>query len=236
MVIGGTAGAVIGGPLGGLLLGTVAGAADRLLGSRQTGSRRGQSRLAFTIAAIALAAKMARADEHAGSEASPEEFALFERLFRVSEKERGNARRFYELARRSPHGYDSYARQAAQLLGVGSPVLEDLLEALLMIATVDGVHQKELNMLEDVAKIMGFTEDAWLQIRARHMPLAPDDPYVVLGLTPGASQDEIRAAYRTLARKHHPDLHLAAGTPPKFIHVADARMAAINAAYQALKR
>ena len=32
------------------------------------------------------------------------------------------------------------------------------------------------------------------------------DPYEVLGLRRGASPREIRAAYRTLARRHHPDL------------------------------
>ena len=31
------------------------------------------------------------------------------------------------------------------------------------------------------------------------------DPYAVLGLTPQATQDEIRRAYRTLMRQNHPD-------------------------------
>lgn len=33
------------------------------------------------------------------------------------------------------------------------------------------------------------------------------DPYTVLGLTPGASADEVKAAYRKLAKKYHPDLN-----------------------------
>lgn len=32
-----------------------------------------------------------------------------------------------------------------------------------------------------------------------------NDPYAVLGLQPGATLDEIKAAYRALAKKHHPD-------------------------------
>lgn len=34
-----------------------------------------------------------------------------------------------------------------------------------------------------------------------------DDPYVTLGIARGASQDDIRVAYRKLAKLHHPDLN-----------------------------
>jgi hypothetical protein len=37
------------------------------------------------------------------------------------------------------------------------------------------------------------------------------DPYAILGLTRSASEDEIRSAYRALARKYHPDLNPAPG-------------------------
>ena len=33
------------------------------------------------------------------------------------------------------------------------------------------------------------------------------DPYKILGLSTSSSQDEIKAAYRTLAKKFHPDLN-----------------------------
>jgi len=37
--------------------------------------------------------------------------------------------------------------------------------------------------------------------------MANDDPYATLGVTRAASQDEIRRAYRKLAKKYHPDLN-----------------------------
>jgi DnaJ like chaperone protein len=41
----------------------------------------------------------------------------------------------------------------------------------------------------------------------------------------------VRAAYRSLVKAYHPDRHMADGTPPEFIRVAEDRMAAINTAY-----
>ena len=34
-----------------------------------------------------------------------------------------------------------------------------------------------------------------------------DNPYKVLGLQEGASDDEVKAAYKRLAKKYHPDLN-----------------------------
>ena len=54
------------------------------------------------------------------------------------------------------------------------------------------------------------------------------DPYKVLGLSPGASDEEVKAAYRKLAKKYHPDLN------PGNQRAAD-RMNEINAAYEQIK-
>jgi DnaJ like chaperone protein len=115
-------------------------------------------------------------------------------------------------------------------------VLEDLLEALLMIATIDGVHEAEVAFLGRVAALLGFDAREWARIKARHIAAGPDDPFAILGLDPDADDAAIRQAYRRLARDHHPDSHIAQGTPPEFIRVAEARMAAINAAYATLMR
>ena len=217
-------GLLLGGPLGALAGGAAGSAADLANVRAPTPERR---QVAFTIAAIALAAKMARAD----GDASATEFATFERLFRVPDGERANATRFYRMAQGSTAGFEAYASQAATLLGPGTPVLEDLLEALLLIAVTDGVHPGELEYLRVVADRLGFDAAAYARIRARHIAPAVDDPFVVLGITPHASLAEIRSAYRDLVKTYHPDRHMAAGTPPEFLRVAEARMAAINAAY-----
>jgi curved DNA-binding protein CbpA len=62
--------------------------------------------------------------------------------------------------------------------------------------------------------------------------MAHPDPHTVLGVAPGASQATIKAAWRRLARQHHPDL--AASTAAR--RAATRRMAAINAAYNELRK
>ena len=54
------------------------------------------------------------------------------------------------------------------------------------------------------------------------------DPYKVLGVSPDASDEEIKTAYRTLAKKYHPDLN------PGDEYAAQ-RMNEINAAYEQIK-
>ena len=55
-----------------------------------------------------------------------------------------------------------------------------------------------------------------------------DDPYKVLGLSPDASDEEVKRAYRRLAKKYHPDLNPGD-------HEAARRMQEVNAAYEQIK-
>jgi DnaJ like chaperone protein len=220
-------GLVIGGPLG-ALAGAAAGGAVDAMRARATNPER--RRVAFSIAAIALAAKMASADGNA----SAAEFATFQRLFHVDPSEANNARRFYDLAKGSMAGFQAYAIQAADLLGQGSATLEDLLDALWMIAAVDGFHEAELAFLGEVATILGFDEAAQARIRRRHLAPAADDPWAVLGVEPGVDAAGLRAAYHALVKRYHPDRALAEGVPSEFIRVSELRMADINAAYDRL--
>ena len=59
------------------------------------------------------------------------------------------------------------------------------------------------------------------------------DPYDVLGVEPGAQPPKVKAAWRRLARQHHPDL---IGDDPEASRIATRQMAEINEAYAAISR
>ena len=54
-----------------------------------------------------------------------------------------------------------------------------------------------------------------------------NDPYSILGVSPSATDDEIKTAYRKLSQQYHPDKHLDSVME----EIATQKMAEINAAY-----
>ena len=79
-------------------------------------------------------------------------------------------------------------------------------------------------------------ETRWGQGRyqtSNHSPKT-QSPYEVLEVSPGASQDEITAAFRRLVHQYHPDK--VANLAPEFRELAERRMKEINAAYEQLRR
>ena len=52
--------------------------------------------------------------------------------------------------------------------------------------------------------------------------MAKRDYYEVLGLSKGASEDEIKKAYRSLAKKYHPDINKEPGAEEKFKEINEA--------------
>jgi DnaJ like chaperone protein len=192
--------------------------------------------VSFSIAMIALSAKMAKAD----GVVTQREVAAFYQIFEVPEADRTNVARLYSLAQKDVAGYQAYATQMAKLCGGQHPecaVLEDILDGLFHIAKADGVvHDDEFGFLEDVAGIFGFSQSQFESIMARHVETGRLDPYAVLGVDRTLPFTELRKVWLKLVRENHPDMATARGLPDEFIAIANARLAAINAAYEQIER
>ena len=222
-VSGAAAGLFVGGPVG-AVVGAVVG---HIFVDREA-----DPGVTFTIAVVALAGKMARAD----GVVTDQEFQVFRQVFGVPVEEQANVQRIFNLARQDIAGYEHYAGQIARLFMGNPAMLEDILDGLFAIAKADGVlHPAEAVFLERVADIFGFAPGEFRRIRASHFAPELTDPYVILGLSYAADNDELKKTYRRLVRENHPDSLMARGVPPEFIKLATDKLAAINGAYEKIQ-
>jgi DnaJ like chaperone protein len=227
-------GAAAGFLLGGGPLGALAGAvAGHLFFDREDDHGSGEPDVMFTIAVIALSAKMAKAD----GVVTDDEIEAFERLFRVPDGEAANVRRVFDLARQDTAGYESYAAQIARAFRGRPGMLEDVLDGLFEIAKADGVfHPSEDAFLARVAEIFGFAPAEYRRMKATHFGVDRSDPYAVLGVAPDASDEEIRRTWLLLVQENHPDRLVARGVPEEFVKIANAKLATINAAHDRIRK
>lgn len=185
--------------------------------------------VAFTIAVIALGAKMAKADGHV----TRDEVTAFREVFFIAPEDEAQAAKVFDLARQDVVGFEAYARKIKAMYADGDQALCDLMEGLFHIAMADGeYHPNENLFLQEVASIFGFSPQRFSRIRAQFVPDAERDPYDVLGVAPDATMADVRAAWRKLVRDSHPDQLAARGLPDEAIKMAEARMIAINRAWE----
>ncbi|MCU0826049.1 MAG: molecular chaperone DjiA [Tabrizicola sp.] len=205
---------------------------DRLVGAPAPDQSVG-----FTIAVLALGAKMAKAD----GTVTRDEVTAFRRIFTFPEGEEDHAARVFNLARQDVAGFDAYARKVARLFNPDGRricaddhhVLVDILEALFQIAIADGsYHAGEDSFLAHVADAFGLDETCFRIVRSRLVEGAPRDPYDVLGLPRDASKDQARKAWKELVRDTHPDVLQSRGVPPEALKLAERRLQLINEAWR----
>lgn len=189
--------------------------------------------VAFTIAVIALGAKMAKAD----GRVTRDEVTAFREVFTIPHADGASAARVFNMARTDVAGFEEYATRIRRMFGEDESPLNDLLEGLFHIAIADGdYHPAENEFLARVAKIFGLSEPCFRAMRARFVPDAAPDPYAVLGVPHDADMATIREAWRNAVRDSHPDRMMARGVPEEAIKLAEKRLIDINNAWAEISR
>lgn len=183
----------------------------------------------FSIALIALSAKMAKADGFV----TDDEVNAFRSFFSFPPEEESKVRTVFSLAMEDVAGFASYAKQVARIYRDEPTILEDVLDCLFFIALADGVaHPKELELLRQAADAFNINAVCWRRIQAGHLGADHEDPHVILGLPHEADMAEIRKTYLALVKESHPDALVSRGVPADLATIAEHRMAVINAAYE----
>lgn len=109
-----------------------------------------------------------------------------------------------------------------------------LLHYLFGIANADGViSPEELGVINTISDYMGVTNSDFLSVKAMFIK-ETDSAYKILGIEPTATDEEVKKAYREMAKKNHPDLVSSLGDEVR--KAAEKKFQEINAAYETIKK
>lgn len=109
-----------------------------------------------------------------------------------------------------------------------------LLHYLFGIASADGeTHENEIDVISVIAKYMGISSADFQSIKAMFVQDV-DSAYKILGVDSNATDDEIKKAYREMAKKYHPDKVAYLGEDVR--KSAEQKLQEVNEAYEKIKK
>ena len=109
-----------------------------------------------------------------------------------------------------------------------------LIHYLFGIANADGmISPEELSVVNTISDYMGITNGDFLSIKAMFIR-ETDSAYKILGIDLSATDEEVKRAYREMAKKNHPDLVSSLGDEVR--EAAERKFQEINAACETIKK
>lgn len=109
-----------------------------------------------------------------------------------------------------------------------------LLHYLFGIASADGsTHENEVDVISIIAKYMGISSSDFQSIKAMFVQQV-DSAYKILGIDSNATDDEVKKAYREMAKKYHPDKVAYLGEDVR--KSAEQKLQEVNEAYEKIKK
>lgn len=126
------------------------------------------------------------------------------------------------------------SRQIAQNINYSTRL--EIMHMLLELAHIDGeASASEESVLSVIAVNMQIDSTDYQSLSSLYRrKVDPEWAYTALGITPAASNEEVKKAYRRMAMKYHPDKVSNAGEEVK--QRATEKFRAINEAYESIKK
>ena len=126
----------------------------------------------------------------------------------------------------------SVGRQIASYMNYSQRL--QLFHFLTRIAIADGNFQKsEKSVLESIASAIGLSPSDAASVIAMYYKDS-ESAYSVLGISPDATDDEVKSAYRRMAMKNHPDKVATLG--PEVQKAAEEKFKQVQQAYETIKK
>lgn len=257
--IGGAFGFMLGGPLGAILGASVGHQFDVGIGGLQedvTFSPGDQHRvqMAFFTATFSVMGHIAKAD----GRVSPEEISLANRVMEqmaISGDMRKTAINLFQQGKRVDFPLDEVLAQFYKECHRRTDLIRMFLEIQMQEAFADGVlDNNEERLLLHICSRLRISrfdyERIKIQLQAQHrfygqgqrhyrphpQQSSLEDAYGVLGLTPAATEAEVKKAYRRLMSQNHPDKLVAKGLPEEMMKLAKEKTQKISKAYETIQK
>lgn len=251
-LFGGTLGFVLGGPLG-----AIAGAAlghgfdaRRQMGvpGWQAPGGRERTQAAFFTATFSVLGHLAKAD----GRVTRDEIRLTEHVMhqmQLGAELRELARNLFRQGKEPGFVLDEVLDQFRRECHRSRMLMRMFVEILLQAAYVDGaLHPAERTILLHICSRLGFSRAQFDHLDAMVRAAAggpaskrrtPADElgraYQLLDVSPGASDSEVKKAYRRLLNQHHPDKLVAKGLPEEMMKLAGEKTHEIRQAYERIR-
>ena len=104
---------------------------------------------------------------------------------------------------------------------------------LVSLGACDGLQQREVDLLETIGAYLGLSKSEADAIIAQFRP-SNDSNYRILEISPNATDEEVKKAYRKMAVKYHPDKVATLGADVQ--KAAEEKFKAVSQAYEAICR
>ncbi len=235
-------GAIIGFTFGrwtGLVLGLLAGYwISRGVRSRLMQGLQGR----FLESTFAVMGAVCKADGRISEQEIQVAETLFQKLH-LNAEARESARAAFRRGKLPGFDLDQEVADFARAAHGAKPLLNMFLQFQLAAVAADGkVTAEEHSILLRIARGLGLSEaevqqlEASLRMQGQSAEQKLDDAYQVMGLTPEASDAELKKAYRKLMSENHPDKLAARGMPESMRAMAEEKTRDITTAYDAIKQ
>jgi DnaJ like chaperone protein len=246
---------MLGGPLGALLGAALGHSFDRGLKQLSVESLgpadTERIQTAFFTATFSVMGHLAKVDGRVTEVEIAAARGIMARM-QLNEDQRQAAIRLFQEGKQSDFPLDQVLEQFRRECHRRLNLIQMFLEILVATALADGsMHAKERELLLGICDRLGYPRTSFEHLvalatgfrsRSYHErpPSQPPrqslaDDYAVLGIDQGASDAEVKKAYRRLMAQHHPDKLVAKGLPEEMIKLATEKTQTIRASYERVK-
>ena len=217
------------GPIGGILGYYFASRAEQAAEANDTQTRIQGQRNSFLMSLLVLSAAVIKADGKTTSQELVTLRAFFARNFGP---QAGNEAEeiVNELLKKDFNIYE-VCGQIRSCMDYSQRL--QLYHYLVSLGACDGLHQREIDLLEVIASYIGISKAEADSVFAQFRP-SNDSNYRILEIAPTATDEEVKKAYRKMAVKYHPDKVATLGEDVQ--KAAEEKFKAISQAYEAICR